>query len=64
MQALIRWYRDGCDVQSNLPHLAMFMGQVSIVSTAHYLHFVPTTRELASKRFEAAFGDVIVEATP
>ena len=64
VQALIRWYRDGSDVQSNLPRLAMFMGHVSIVSTAHYLHFVPTTRELASKRFEAAFGDVIVEATP
>lgn len=64
VQALIRWYRDGSDVQSNLPRLAMFMGHVSIVSTAHYLHFVPTTRELASKRFEAAFGDVVVEATP
>ena len=63
VQALIRWYRDGSDVQSDLPRLAMFMGHVSIVSTAHYLHFVPTTRELASKRFEAACGDVIVEAT-
>jgi integrase len=64
VQALIRWYRDGADVQSNLPRLAMFMGHVSIVSTAHYLHFVPTMRELASDRFEAAFGDVVAEATP
>ena len=64
VQALIRWYREGADVQSNLPRLAMFMGHVSIVSTAHYLHFVPTLRELASKRFEAAFGDVVVEGTP
>jgi len=63
VQALIRWYRDGADVQSNLPRLAMFMGHVSIVSTAHYLHFVPTMRELASERFEAAFGDVVAEAT-
>ncbi|MFN0314550.1 MAG: tyrosine-type recombinase/integrase [Burkholderiales bacterium] len=63
VQALIRWYRDGADVQSNLPRLAMFMGHVSIMSTAHYLHFVPTMRELASERFEAAFGDVVAEAT-
>ena len=41
----------------------MFMGHVSIVSTAHYLHFVPTMRELASERFEAAFGGVVDEAT-
>ena len=61
---LIRWYREGADVQSNLLRLAMFIGHVSIVSTAHYLHFVPTMRELASKRFEAAFGDVVVEGTP
>lgn len=65
VQALIRWYREGADVQSNLPPLAMFMGHVSIVSTGHYLHFVPTMHNLASERFEAAFGDVVaVEATP
>ena len=63
VQALIRWYREGADVQSNLPRLAMFMGHVSIVSTAHYLHFVPIMRELASERFEAAFGGVVDEAT-
>jgi integrase len=62
LEALIRWYRAGADVQSNLPRLSMYMGHVSIVSTAHYLHFVPTMRELASERFEAAFGDVVEEA--
>lgn len=63
IQALIRWYRDGADVQSNLPRLAMYMGHVSIVSTAHYLHFVPIMRQLASDRFEAAFGDVVEEVS-
>lgn len=62
-QALIRWYRDGADVQSHLPHLAMYMGHISIVSTAHYLHFVPTMRRLASERFEAGCGDVVEEAS-
>jgi integrase/recombinase XerD len=64
VQVLMRWYRDGADVQSHLPRLAMYMGHVSIVSTALYLHFVPAMRELASARFEAAFGNVIVEAAP
>lgn len=41
----------------------MYMGHVSIVLTAHYLHFVPTMRKLASDRFEADFGDVVEEAS-
>jgi integrase len=61
VQALIRWYRSGANVQSNLPKLAMYMGHVSIVSTAHYLHFVPSLRALASNRFEEAFGGLIEE---
>ncbi len=63
VQALLRQYRAGGDVQCALPRLAMYMGHVSIVSTAHYLHFVPAMRELASERFEAAFGDVAAEAS-
>lgn len=63
-EALLRWYREGADVQSNLPRLAMYMGHVSIVSTAHYLHFSPATREAASNRFEAAFGGLIREVSP
>jgi integrase/recombinase XerD len=61
VQALMRWYRDGADVQSNLPRLAIYMGHVSIASTAHYLHFLPAMRQLASERFEAAFGDLVQE---
>ena len=64
LQALLRGYRSGDDVQSKLPSLAMYMGHVSIVSTAHYLHFVPAMRELASNCFEAAFGNVVTEAAP
>ena len=55
VQALMRWYRDGADVQSNLPGLAIYMGHVSIVSTAHYLRFVPAMASLASERFERRF---------
>jgi integrase/recombinase XerD len=59
VQALIRWYRNGADVQSSLPKLALYMGHVSIKSSAHYLHWVPTLQRLASHRFERRFGRLV-----
>lgn len=59
LQSLIRWYREGVDVQSRLPHLALYMGHVSIVSTAYYLHWVPSLAALASERFERRFGHLL-----
>jgi integrase len=64
VQALVRWYREGADVQSQLPKLAIYMGHVSIVSTAHYLQFVPQVSILASARFETQFGDLFQEVRP
>jgi integrase/recombinase XerD len=61
VQALIRWYRKEADVQSSLPKLALYMGHVSIKSSAHYLHWVPTLQRLASQRFERRFGRLIEE---
>lgn len=59
VEALTRWYRQGGDVQTHLPKLALYMGHVSIVSTAHYLHFVPEIAALASKRFGRRFSALI-----
>ena len=59
VQALLRWYRNGADVQSCLPKLAIYMGHVSIVSSAHYLHCIPALQRLASGRFEQRFGHLI-----
>jgi integrase len=59
VQALLRWYRQGDDVQSNLPKLAMYMGHVSIVSTAYYLKWMPDIAVAASDRFEEKFGYLI-----
>ncbi|MDA9983288.1 hypothetical protein N9H39_11325 [Gammaproteobacteria bacterium] len=56
VQALLRWYREDTDVHSNLPKLAMYMGHVSIVSTAYYLKLIPEITEAASQRFESHFG--------
>jgi integrase len=59
VQALLRWYRNGADVQNCLPKLAMYMGHVSIESSAHYLHWVPTLQRLACHRFEQRFGHLV-----
>lgn len=59
IQALLRWYRQDADVQSNLPKLAIYMGHVSIVSTAYYLKWMPEVAAAASGRFEAHFGHLI-----
>lgn len=64
LQALIRWYREGVDVQSRLPHLALYMGHVSIVSTAYYLRWVPSLAALASERFERRFGHLLQGGRP
>lgn len=57
--ALRRWYEDGADVQSGLPRLALYMGHVSIVSTAYYLRRMPAVVAQASDRFESHYGLVI-----
>lgn len=59
VEVLARCYRRGGDVQTHLPKLALYMGHVSIVSTAHYLHFVPEIAALASKQFDQRFSHLI-----
>ena len=49
--ALHRWYRQGSDVQSKLPHLATYLGHVSPVSTHYYLHLSPDLQQDANQRF-------------
>lgn len=51
VNALLRWYREGVDVQLRLPVLATYMGHVSIVSTQRYLQFVEELAGHASERF-------------
>jgi integrase/recombinase XerD len=59
VEALCRCYREGGDVQTHLPKLALYMGHVSIVSTAYYLHFIPEIAALASARFDRQFSHLI-----
>lgn len=59
VQALARWYRQGADVQVQLPKLAMYMGHVSIESTAYYLRWTDEIAALASDRFARSFAAAI-----
>jgi integrase len=51
LEALLRWYRNGADVQAKLPLLATYMGHVSIASTEYYLKFVEPLGVSACERF-------------
>ena len=55
---LLRWYREGVDVQSRLVLLSTFMGHVSIYSTQVYLTITGSLLQEGSNRFHAAFGSV------
>ena len=59
VQALLRWYHEGADVQVQLPYLSMYMGHASIVSTEYYLHWIPEVALAASQRFEGRYGQLI-----
>ena len=51
-------------MQVNLPKLALYMGHVSIVSTAYYLRWMPAVLERASERFEHSFGRLVQGGKP
>jgi integrase/recombinase XerD len=49
----------GVDVQTKLPHLATYLGHVSVASTYYYLQLTPELRQSASQRFHQHFGSLI-----
>jgi integrase/recombinase XerD len=59
VNALIRWYRNGDEVQAKLPFLAAYMGHVSVLSTYYYLSFIEPLATLASTSFAARYGGLI-----
>ena len=64
VQSLIRSYARHGDPQALLPKLALYLGHVSIESTMHYLKLVPAVAQLASQRFETAFGQRVLGGEP
>lgn len=59
VNALLRWYRAGGDVEAKLPLLATYLGHGSAVSTHYYLHFIEPLRAAASERFANRYGELV-----
>lgn len=59
IRVLIRWYKNGVDVQVKLPVLSTYMGHVSIASTEYYLPFVAELAAAASERFRGRYGALV-----
>jgi integrase/recombinase XerD len=60
VNALLRWYQAGDDVEARLPMLATYMGHGSALSTHYYLHFIEPLRTAASERFAKHYGDLVL----
>jgi site-specific recombinase XerD len=56
---LLRWYREGVDVQTRLAHLATFMGHVDCCSTEVYLTVTSELLKEANSRFCRGFGSAV-----
>ncbi len=56
---LLRWYREGVNVEAKLPLLATYMGHGNPLSTLTYLHATAELLREASQRFEHAYGNLI-----
>lgn len=52
VRTLVGWYRDGVDVERELPKLATYLGHVHVNDTYWYLEAVPELLELARRRLE------------
>ncbi len=59
VNALLRWYQEGADVQAKLPLLATYMGHVSIVSTEYYLHFIDELAAVSSDLFATHYATLV-----
>lgn len=50
VRTLIRWYREGRDVERELPKLSTFLGHVHVADTYWYIEAVPELLQLATER--------------
>ena len=59
VHALLRWYREGADLDAKLPVLAAYLGHQSLTGTQRYLHLTAELFPEVTQRVNTAFGDVI-----
>lgn len=59
VHALMRWYKEGIDLNAKLPLLATYMGHAHLRGTQYYLHLTAEFFPDILTRVNSAFGDVI-----
>jgi integrase/recombinase XerD len=59
VHTLLRWYREGADLNAKLPLLATYLGHQHLSGTQRYLHLTAELFPEVRARVEAAFGEVI-----
>ena len=59
VQTLLRWYRNGKDVERRLPVLSTYLGHAHVTDTYWYLTSTPELMEAASKRMEQRWGGLL-----
>ena len=52
VNTLLRWYRDGVDVECHLPRLATWLGHARVSNTYWYLTATPELMQLAARRLD------------
>lgn len=52
VSAVLRWYRDGVDVERQLPRLATYLGHVHVRDTYWYLTATPELLQMVTRRLE------------
>jgi integrase/recombinase XerD len=57
VNTLIRWYREGADVERCLPNLSTYLGHGCCAHTYWYLTAVPELLRLATERLELKEGN-------
>jgi integrase/recombinase XerD len=58
VRTLIDWYRDGEDVDRQMPLLSTFLGHVDPASTYWYLQAAPELLALISERLEGLLEEL------
>lgn len=59
VHTLIRWYREGADLEAKLPLLATYLGHQHLAGTQRYLHLTAELFPEVIARVNTAFADVI-----
>jgi integrase/recombinase XerD len=59
VHTLLRWYRDGEDLDAKLPLLATYLGHQHLSGTQRYLHLTAELFPEITARLDTVFGEVI-----